>query len=229
MKEYFKFPSTKHIALPDYESVRKDKVMSDQDIAEMLRHEIVIEEKIDGANLGISFDDNGDICLQNRGNWLLPPWKGQWEKLKNWVDKRQDALFDIISDRYILFGEWCYAKHSIYYNKLPDYFIAFDLYDKENERFLSVECRNAMCNGMEIAVIHQCARGKYTLKELFSFFRQSYYGDNMCEGIYVRWDEGEWLKERAKLVRSDFKQSIEDHWSKKTMQINGLESVATKR
>lgn len=222
MKEYFKFPSTKHIVLPENERIRKDKVMSDEDIAEMLRHELIIEEKVDGANLGISFNDNGDICLQNRGDWLLPPWEGQWEKLKVWIDRRQDSLFNTILDKYILFGEWCYATHSIHYNKLPDYFIGFDLYDKENGHFLSVERRNEMCNVMGITVIHQCARGKYTLKELFSFFGQSYYGDNMCEGIYVRWDDGEWLKRRAKLVRNDFRQSMEEHWSKKSMQINCL-------
>ena len=38
---------------------------------------------------------------------------------------------------YILFGEWMAAKHSIHYNKLPDTFIAFDLYDQTQGKFLS--------------------------------------------------------------------------------------------
>lgn len=222
MNEYFKFPSTQHIFLPKEEIIRKDKVMPEKDIAEMLKQEITVEEKIDGANLGISFDNDGKLRLQNRGNWLLPPFKGQWEKLRQWIDQRQDTLFDIILNKYILFGEWCYATHSVFYNKLPDYFIGFDLYDKEVEKFLSVERRNELLNCMGITIIHQCARGRYTLQELMSFFCKSYYGNDMCEGIYLRWDEDKWLKKRAKLVRYDFRQSIGEHWQKKSLQTNCL-------
>jgi hypothetical protein len=35
------------------------------------------------------------------------------------------------------------------------------------------------------------------------------------EGVVLRWEEGGWLKERAKMVRPDFLQAIsEGHWSK---------------
>ena len=34
-------------------------------------------------------------------------------------------------------GEWCSTKHSIKYNQLPGYFIAFDLYDRLEEKFYS--------------------------------------------------------------------------------------------
>ena len=73
MNDYFKFPSTKHIILPEEEKIRIDKAMSPDEIGEMLEHEIVIEEKVDGANLGISFDHDGEIHMQNRGNWLSYP------------------------------------------------------------------------------------------------------------------------------------------------------------
>lgn len=43
----------------------------------------------------------------------------------------------------------------------------------------------------------------------------SHYGAEKLEGIYLRQDQGDWLQRRAKLVRSDFTQSIEVHWSKK--------------
>ena len=35
----------------------------------------------------------------------------------------------------ILFGEWLYAQHSISYSNLPDYFLAFDLYNKKKKLF----------------------------------------------------------------------------------------------
>ena len=33
-------------------------------------------------------------------------------------------------------GEWCVARHSIKYDKLPGYFIAFDLYDRLEKKLL---------------------------------------------------------------------------------------------
>ena len=222
MKDYFKFPSTKHILLPEEEKIRIDKAMSPDEIGEMLEHEIVIEEKVDGANLGISFDHDGEIHLQNRGNWLSYPLNGQWKKLEEWLITKEDTLFDCLCDRYILFGEWCYATHSIYYNKLPDYFIGFDIYDKKAGEFFSVERRNIFLEYMGIAIVPSYATGKFLLEELPSYFGTSYYGDSMCEGIYIRWDEKEWLRKRAKLVRYDFKQGMEEHWRKRELKVNRL-------
>ena len=67
MNDFFKFPSTPHLAVLLGVDVRGDKVMSEKERDEFLRHEITVEEKIDGANLGISFDGGGSLLLQNRG------------------------------------------------------------------------------------------------------------------------------------------------------------------
>ncbi len=53
---FFKFPSTPHLALLGDVEIRGDKVMSELERAEFLCHEFAVEEKVDGANLGISFD-----------------------------------------------------------------------------------------------------------------------------------------------------------------------------
>lgn len=222
MSEYFKFPSTKHILLPKAESMREDKVLSSEELFEMLSHEVIVEEKVDGANLGISFDHNGELHLQNRGNWILRPYVGQWKRLGEWLSKKQNLLFDFLLDQYILFGEWCYAVHSIYYDKLPDYFIGFDIYDQEHGAFLSVKRRNVLLESMEISVIHQLAEGRYHLEDLKVFLGASYYGSHWREGIYLRWDENGWLKRRAKLVRYEFQQSIAEHWQKNGLKANRL-------
>ena len=36
---------------------------------------MTIEEKVDGANLGVSFDSHGNLIAQNRGNVLEPEQK----------------------------------------------------------------------------------------------------------------------------------------------------------
>lgn len=73
MSDYFKFPSTKHIMLPDDENARRDKVLGSDEIKEFLSNQITIEEKVDGANLGISLTA-GEICghrTVDTGLWSL--------------------------------------------------------------------------------------------------------------------------------------------------------------
>ena len=41
----------------------------------------------------------------------------------------------MLEDRFILFGEWVYARHSVHYRRLPHYFFEFDIYDKQEARF----------------------------------------------------------------------------------------------
>ena len=59
----------------------------------------------------------------------------QFEKLDKWIFDHKESLYQILNQDTILFGEWLYAKHSIGYNSLPDYFLAFDLYNKKKKLF----------------------------------------------------------------------------------------------
>ena len=47
---------------------------------------------------------------------------------------------DVLGDRYILYGEWLYAKHTVFYNSLPHYFLEYDLLDRFPGQFLSIRC-----------------------------------------------------------------------------------------
>ena len=37
----------------------------------------------------------------------------------------------------VLYGEWLCARHTVAYDKLPDWFVAFDIFDVPAGRFLS--------------------------------------------------------------------------------------------
>jgi hypothetical protein len=87
------------------------------------RH-LVVEEKIDGANAAISFADDGRLLLQSRGHYLTGgPRERQFAPLKQWAAAHQDALRERLGARYVLYGEWAYAKHTIYYDALPHHFL----------------------------------------------------------------------------------------------------------
>lgn len=218
---FYKFPSTPYVEI-DTTIQRSDKILSKEELDMLISKEIIVEEKIDGANMGISFDAHGELRLQNRGSYILTPYLGQWKKIDDWVMKHEDGLFDVLTNEYILFGEWCYAKHSVYYNSLPDWFIGFDIYDLKKNKFLSVKRRNEFLEKMDIVPVPQLASGKYSLKELSGFFGISKFGKELCEGIYIRQEKDGYLEQRAKMVRSEFRQNINEHWSKGMFQCNQL-------
>jgi ATP-dependent RNA circularization protein (DNA/RNA ligase family) len=222
--DFFKFPSTPHLAILGDIDLRDDKVMSEPERNDFLRHELIVEEKVDGANLGISFDRDANVRVQNRGSYLQLPGVGQWKKLAEWLAPKVDALFEQLSDRFILFGEWCYARHTVAYDRLPDWFLGFDAYDRKAARFFSAARRNDLLEKAGIIPVPQVARGVFTLDELSGLLAQSRFGDRPAEGLYLRSDEGDWLARRAKLVRPAFIQSIEDHWSHSGVTANRLKT-----
>ena len=222
MSDFFKFPSTPHLALLNGVEVRDDKVMSNSERNRFLHHKLVVEEKVDGANLGVSFDSDGSIRAQNRGAYLHLPSSGQWKKLADWLAPRIDDLFEQLTDRYILFGEWCYAQHSVFYDRLPDWFLGFDLYDKQVGRFLSCGRRDALFLSTRICQVPTIECATITIPDLRRLLSQSKFGNQQSEGLYLRFDQGDWLAQRAKIVHPAFIQSAVQHWSRSGIKPNRL-------
>jgi hypothetical protein len=112
---------------------------------------------------------------------------------------------------------------------LPGYFIAFDIYDKKNGKYLSVSERNKKLKGSNIPIIKTVASGKFKSKEDFLKLlelKSHYRTKGNLEGIYLRIDDGEFLKKRCKIVREDFIQQIDVHWSKMELEKNGIDFEA---
>jgi hypothetical protein len=221
--DFLKFPSTPHIAVLDGVVIRGDKVFTETEREEFLEHKLIIEEKVDGANLGISFDTSGNLKVQDRGSYLRPPYRGQWNKLSEWLFLKTDVLFEQLADRYILFGEWCYAQHSIFYDQLPEWFIGFDVFDTNSRRFLCIKKRNALLHNLNISRVPELNSGFFTFKGLKAqLSRSKFSSSSLAEGLYLRAEAGEWLEQRAKLVRPEFIQSIDIHWSRRDLKENKL-------
>jgi ATP-dependent RNA circularization protein (DNA/RNA ligase family) len=221
-QEIYKFPVTPHLAVLGKTIIRDDKVMSRQEREEFLNHELVVEEKVDGANLGISFDNCGTLKCQNRGAYLEAPFTGQWKKLPAWLSPKADLFLDVLNDQYILFGEWLYAQHSVYYDQLPDWFLGFDIFDKHERKFFSSQRRDSMFQRLGIFQTPFMARGHFSIQTLSALFSKSLISEEPSEGLYLRYDDGDWLRQRAKLVRPKFVQSIERHWTRSGIRPNRL-------
>lgn len=224
MSEFYRFPRTPHLAWLGDAEPRDDKLLTDKEVKQLLSGPVRVEEKLDGANLGISVGRDGRLQAQNRSHYLEPRPQGQFSRLPGWLAMHYDALRQALGERLILFGEWCAARHSVGYDALPDWYLAFDLYDKESERFRSGERRDRLCAELDITVVPTLSESTTSLPALTGLVehRTSWFGPNAIEGIVIRRDDGDWLSIRAKLVSPDFTQAMDTHWRSRSIVWNRL-------
>ena len=90
-----------------------------------------------------------------------------------------------------------------------------DIFDKQNIQFLSFELRNNLFENMSISPVPFIQKGIFSLKDLTLLMEKSCFGHTPAEGLYLRHDDGRWVRGRAKIVRPEFIQTIDEHWSGK--------------
>jgi len=225
MTDFFRFPHTPHLAWLGEGSPRDDKVLSPNEVTALLAGDVVVEEKLDGANLGLSLTPDGSLRSQNRGQYLAEPHAGQFARLPAWLAQHGEGLLAVLKPNLILFGEWCAARHSLDYAVLPDWFLLFDVYDRAACRFWSSSRRNALAVDAGLVTVPPVLHGKATvtsLKQLVAT-KQSHYREGPLEGVVIRRESPEWCEARAKLVRPDFTQAINTHWRKRALEWNRIQ------
>jgi len=236
---FFKFPTTPHVLDLTHGRAltESDRLLSPAEAAQFFngRNVLIVEEKVDGANLGISLTENWEPRFQNRAKYVSSKYATQWKALDSWWEEHSWEICQLLEPEVeILFGEWVWQRHSVEYTKLPAYFVAFDIYNKRQGRFVSARERDRRLEsiGGGIPSVPHLVEGIFNsrgeLEQLLSL--QSAYGDGPLEGIYLRMDEpvelggGLWLRQRGKIVRADFIQGIEDggHFINKEVLRNNL-------
>jgi hypothetical protein len=156
-----KYPRTPHL-----ESSRRQPGDEDLDSVPFTRirgQYVVVEEKLDGANSAVSFDADGTLLLQSRGHFLTGgPRERHFGPLKAWAATVAPALRPVLSDRYVMYGEWLYAKHTCFYDALPHYFCEFDVYDRREDVFLSTARRSELLGGAPVVSVPVLSAGPAT-------------------------------------------------------------------
>ncbi|MEM8667216.1 MAG: RNA ligase family protein [Planctomycetota bacterium] len=232
--DFVKYPRTPHLF--GSKGTEDDKHLSEADSLEFIADDsLIVEEKIDGTNVGIHFSDDGQIVLQCRGHVITEGMHAQYDLFKQWAVVKRNVLEERLKQRFILFGEWVYARHSIFYRQLTHYFFEFDIYDKESEAFLDLQQRVSLLeeSGIEtVPVIHQGALKRKQLDGLVgpSQFDSQFANpetkrtDNLMEGLYFRTEANGVVTGRAKYVRPEFVEKIKQstHWQQQVMVPNEL-------
>jgi hypothetical protein len=201
---------------------------------------LVAEEKVDGGNCGISFDAAGRLQLQSRGHYLTGGSREkQFDLFKQWASCHAGTLQPVLGDRHVLYGEWLYATHTIFYDQLPHYFLEFDILDTHTGDFLSTERRREMLRGLPIVSVSVLWTGHATsLEELTSLVGPSLFKSpqwrqhleqacrehgldvertraetdpaDLMEGLYIKVEEEGRVVQRYKWIRPGFLTSVLD-------------------
>jgi ATP-dependent RNA circularization protein (DNA/RNA ligase family) len=231
MNEFLRFPHTPHLDWLGVGDPRDDKVLAPTDVASLLGGNVVVEEKLDGANLGFSAAPDGSIRAQNRGQYLARPFAGQFSRLGSWLASHEDRLQEELSHSLTVFGEWCTARHSLEYDRLPDWWLMFDVYDRSSKRFWSTTRRNELADKLGVAVVPCLHRGHVSMEQLRNMVvrEESCFRSGEVEGLMIRKEDAVWLKARAKLVHPDFTQAIAGHWRARPIEWNSLNTVSSLR
>lgn len=228
----FKYPRTRHIEGSRCQPGDED--LESERFAVLKDCHVVVEEKVDGANAGISFDRDGTLKLQSRGHYLTG---GAREKhftlFKQWAQTYAVDFFERVGDRYIIFGEWLYAKHTMFYNQLPHYFMEFDIFDTETSTFLDTPSRAELLKGLPIFSVRVLHSGRIrTHAELTGMIGPSAFiseghldelksacvsrglnvdramketdPETTMEGLYIKVERDGIVAERYKYVRASF-------------------------
>lgn len=223
MIQILKYPRTPHITGSRVQP-------GDEDLRQVAREtlrglHLVVEEKLDGSNCGISFDTERRLTLQSRGHVLSGgPRERQFDLLKRWASHHATVLSGILGCRYVMYGEWLYARHTIPYDELPHYFLEFDVLDRESREFLSTDRRQALLHGSPVISVPVLAMGQIAdLESLLG--RSTCSASEKMEGLYLKHEEQGRVAGRYKYVRSSFLQAVSDsgeHWSDRPIEPNRL-------
>lgn len=232
--DFTKYPRTPHLF--GSKGTDDDKHLGEKESKAFIADQsLIIEEKIDGTNVGIHFSASGEMVLQCRGHLITEGMHPQYDLFKQWTVVKRHVLENHLESRYIMFGEWVYARHSIHYRKLTHYFFEFDIYDKEEAVFLDLEHRMALLEGMCIQTVPVVHKGKANREDLENLIGPSQFDshfenpltkrpDNLMEGLYLRTEAGGRVTGRAKYVRPEFVEKVKqsDHWQYQEMVPNLL-------
>lgn len=236
--EIIKYPRTPHIEGSRLQ--KGDEDLSQIPFKKILGKYIVIEEKVDGANTAISFSESGELLLQSRGHILTGGYRERHYNLfKQWAQVHKDELFNVLGTRYIMYGEWLYAKHTIYYDALPHYFLEFDVYDKVDNYFLDTTSRKKLLKDLPIVSVPVLTSGKFNkVDDILKHLKDSNFITNnhltnltneaiklnldpsvvqketdstkTMEGLYIKVEENGRVVDRMKYVRYTFLQTVEE-------------------
>lgn len=109
---------------------------------------VIVQEKLDGANVGILRKDGKLVALTRKGHRAVDSPMEQFQILQQWVYSNESA-FDFLQEGERVVGEWLAMAHGTKY-KLDCPFVAFDIM-KDDVRSLYLDFRVRIGTNLPVA------------------------------------------------------------------------------
>ena len=235
-----KYPDTKH--LRGSKGVVEDTQTDPQDL-----DNIVVEEKLDGAEVRLSFNEQGQEITSAQAPVRGPVFSEIW----SWFYPRQDEFQEALGTTKVLWLEWMLPKKTVFYDKLPSYAMVFDVYDQETQSWLSTPRRKELledCNVSHVPVLYEGPASECNFEDLLntpSLYksdravdvlqqkcddwertkRETYLSDQK-EGLYIKEETGDQTVGWYKYIHEGFVDTIVEsgtHWKDRTLIKNELD------
>lgn len=185
---------------------------------------IVITEKMDGSNTSLEF--NGCFARTHSG----PPTHQSFAGLK----ALHASIKFKIPEGIQLFGEWCFALHSIAYEELPGYFLLFNVRELGvNSNWCSWDEVEMWSEEVGVPTVPVLFKGivnsEDELKQITeSFMIQPSKCGGIREGVVVRvasnFEDKDFSTNVMKCVRANHVQTTE-HWKDQEITKNKLSNL----
>ena len=203
---------------------KSKKCLTDADVKILLDGHTVFEEKVDGGVVGIAW--NGDMHLAIGKHSMINPYDNskKFYGLNSWIYANYEKI-QTIPLGWVVHGEWLRSCHQIFYDELPDYFLAFDIWD--GHRYLDLQSRSDMLHKLGFAEVPLIYSGDnldvedvLCIADGLSVSNKSRFSSSeIFEGIVIKNYEKQLY---GKYVRREFMESMEIHWLEQPLIENKL-------
>lgn len=208
-RDWVKYPRTYHLpcspGLGD-----KDKVQ--EDLSYLEGQEVVVTVKMDGENTTMYRDYIHARSLD-----------GRHHPSRSWVKQLQATIGPDIPEGWRICGENLYAKHSIHYQHIPNWFMVFSVWNNHNV-CLSWDETEEWAALLGLPTVFVLWRGTFDYERIKALYQPSIRNDEM-EGFIVRtaarYPFNEFRRANLKYVRANHVQTNQ-HWLNDKTTVNKL-------
>jgi len=209
------YPRIPHL-LPQSGGARDDVVLTPDEAAAFLSAPVLVEEKLDGANVALWLNQLGEPDASLRSGPGSMDRGGQLGRLRAWVAEHRLDVIRTLAGGWALYAEWLWRTHSVPYDRLPSYLVGLDLWHPESG-FAPASERNERLERIGLSgppikycgVVGDRARLDGLAREASSF------GRHAAEGIVLR-REGLAGSRIAKLLSPSFHRVNDETWETST-------------
>lgn len=209
---------------------KRKKCLTDDEVKALLGGHTIFEEKIDGGVVGIAWGGEKHLAIGKHSMIHYSDNSKKFYGLNNWIYVNYEKIQNIPLG-WIVYGEWLRASHNIFYDNLPDYFVAFDVWD--GHRYIDLHRRSEFLHELGFAEVPFIYSGidleiadVLCIADGLSMSNKSRFSSvEKFEGFVIKNYEKGLM---GKYVRREFLESIEKHWLELPLVENRLGSFKQK-